>query len=146
MAAAASRCTTADLRASIPETPTPGMSQKSIHVTFRNQSSTQCTLSGYPGAEFRSATGERWDLVRSTSVVRRPITLAPSAQAHATLTYLPTDPGDGTGNPVFNPTSLVLIPPDEQTSLIVPWALGPVLRQDAATHPGTYISALEPKS
>ncbi|WP_235826459.1 DUF4232 domain-containing protein [Candidatus Frankia alpina] len=145
-AAAASRCTTADLRASIPEKPTPGTSQKGIHVTFRNQSSAQCTLYGYPGAEFRSATGDRWDLVRSLGVARRPITLAPGAQAHATLTYLPTDPSDGTGNPVFSPTALVFIPPDEQTSLIVPWTLGPVLRQDAATHPGTYISALEPGS
>ncbi len=145
-AAAASRCTTADLRASIPETPTPGTSQKRIHVTFRNRSSAQCTLYGYPGAQFRSATGDRWDLARSPSVTLRPINLAPGAQAHATLTYLPTDPSDGTGNPVFSPTDLVLIPPDEQTSLIIPWTLGPVLGQDAATHPGTYISALEPRS
>lgn len=138
------RCTGVDLAASLPGAPTGGTEQQKIHVRFTNRSSTACSRYGYPGARLRSRTGDTWDLARSSLVEPTRIILASGQQAYATLAYLPTDPTDGTGNPVFAPVSLILTPPDERASLSIPWTRGPVLRQDGATHPGTYISALEP--
>ncbi|WP_076784701.1 DUF4232 domain-containing protein [Parafrankia discariae] len=145
-AAAVARCTAADLTATLDTAPADDPGQRQLNVTFANRSTAGCSLYGHPGAQLRSATGDTWDLVRSTLVSPTRIVLAPGERAHATLAYLPTDPGDGTGNPVFAPVTLVLTPPDERDPLSVPWARGPVLRQDGATHPGTYISALEPGS
>jgi hypothetical protein len=113
-------------------------------VTFENRAAGRCSLSGYPGVELRQADGDGWDLVRSTLAARTLVVLAPGDRAHATLTYLPADPADGSGNVLFTPTTVALTPPDERTQLMVPWAGGPIVRQDGATHPGTYISALEP--
>ncbi|TCJ36647.1 DUF4232 domain-containing protein [Parafrankia sp. BMG5.11] len=141
---AVARCTAAGLAASLDAAPAEGTGQQQLHVIFANRSAAGCALYGHPGAQLRSATGDTWDLVRSTLVNPTRVVLAPGERAHATLAYLPTDPGDGTGNPVFAPVTLVLTPPDERDSLSVPWTRGPVLRQDGATHPGTYISAFEP--
>ncbi|WP_007510531.1 DUF4232 domain-containing protein [Pseudofrankia saprophytica] len=141
---AVGRCGTADLAAALSAPPPAGTSQSTVHVTFRNRSSARCSLYGYPGVELREAGGDVWDLVRSPLVARTLIVLAPGDRAHATLTYLPTSPSDGTGNPAFTPATVALTPPDERTQLVVPWKGGPLVRQDGATHPGTYVSALEP--
>ncbi|MCK9901970.1 hypothetical protein CC117_24310 [Parafrankia colletiae] len=137
------RCVTADLTASVPDTPEAGTAQRHARVIFTNRSARQCTLHGFPGTQLRTSGGEVWDLVRSTQVPATRIVLAPGAAAHATLSYLPLDPTQRDAV-AFAPATLVLIPPDERTSLQVPWTRGPLLRQDGATHPGTYISALQP--
>ena len=53
------------------------------------------------------------------------------------LTFLPVLGG-------WVPDTIVLTPPDTTTRLEVPWIPGGVgvARQDAATHPGTYIGPL----
>ncbi|OAA23248.1 Protein of unknown function (DUF4232) [Frankia sp. EI5c] len=148
-AAGTRRCATADLAASLPAATSGGngtrAEQQKVHVRFRNESSSDCTVYGFPGAQLRTSTGETWDLVRSPLVEATRIVLAPGAGAHATLTYLPAPSGpDSGGSEILAPVTLVLTPPDERTSLQVPWTRGALLRQDGATHPGTYISVLEP--
>ncbi len=135
------RCTTADLTVALPGPVPSGTSQRPVALTFTNHSSTSCSVYGYPGTQLRSATGTTWDLVRSPLVPPTTIVLAPGAAAHARLTYLP---GDSADNLVFTPTTVVVIPPDQRTSRTVPWTGGPIVKQDEATHPGTYISALAP--
>jgi hypothetical protein len=75
-------------------------------------------------------------LVNRTTVV-----LEPGRKAHAVLTYLTADPDGGTP---FIPTRLAVTPPDERSSTVLPWTHGPIVNQEAATHPGTYISAVAP--
>ncbi|WP_076820833.1 DUF4232 domain-containing protein [Pseudofrankia asymbiotica] len=141
---AVGRCGTADLAAALSAPPPAGTSPTTVHVMFRNTSSARCGLEGYPGVQLRETGGDTWDLVRSPLVASTLIVLAPGEQAHATLTYLPASSPGGPGNPVFTPATVALTPPDERTQLVVPWKGGPLVRQDGATHPGTYISALEP--
>ncbi|MGF7234825.1 MAG: DUF4232 domain-containing protein [Frankia sp.] len=135
------RCATADLTVALPATAAGSATQPTVDLTFTNRSSTPCHVYGYPGAELRSKTGLTYELPRSPLVAPTTVVLASGATAHARLTYLP---GEGPGTSIFTPTHLVVIPPNERTSETLSWALGPIVRQDGATHPGTYISALAP--
>jgi hypothetical protein len=66
-------------------------------------------------------------------------TLAPGQAAHTTITWLP--PQDGPG---WTPTAILATPPNETRSARLDWPGGAVLRQDGATHPGTYIGPVSP--
>jgi hypothetical protein len=65
--------------------------------------------------------------------------LQPGATAHANLTYLSPEQGDAN---VFTPTRLLVTPPGEVNAITLEWTRGPVLDQQAATHPGTYVTAV----
>ena len=71
----------------------------------------------------------------------QPLTISAGYYVSSLLTFLP-GPSDGTG---WVPNSIVLSLPGESKPLVTPWIPGgiSVLRQDAATNPGTYISAFE---
>ena len=53
--------------------------------------------------------------------------------------------GDQYGDSGWVPNSIVVTLPDMEKPLVTPWISGgtSVLRQDAATNPGTYIGAFE---
>jgi hypothetical protein len=53
-----------------------------------------------------------------------------------TISYLPYANGSGQKLDV---KTIVITPPNETTSKQVPWGFQPVLLQDGATHPGTYV-------
>ena len=63
-------------------------------------------------------------------------TLRTGDRAHFSIKYLPFAAGDGTEIDV---TSLAITPPNTYSSARPAWSSG-ILLQDAATHPGTYIT------
>ncbi|MER6433364.1 DUF4232 domain-containing protein [Streptomyces sp900105245] len=108
--------------------------QQSFPVVLTNKGTTACTMRGFPGVDLRSASGS-WSLARSGSTPRT-VTLAPGKTAEFTVTYAPWEEGDGEE---FKAHSLVVTPPGETTSKTLAWPGDSVLRQDAATSPGTYV-------
>ncbi|MFJ5641081.1 DUF4232 domain-containing protein [Streptomyces sp. NPDC093223] len=111
-----------------------GSGQKHAVVALTNKSGRTCTLYGFPGVDLVDG-GRQWSLRRTDATPQR-VTLASGAAAHFTLTYLPSDAGDSTA---FTPTTVVITAPDQRTSFDLPWHGGPVVLQDGATHPGTYV-------
>lgn len=97
-----------------------------------------CTMTGFGGADPRDGL----DSVslprarRETAAVR----LAPGDRAAGSITFLPVAPG---APGAFPATEVVVTPPDETRSATLPWTAGPVLRQDGATRPGTYLGPVE---
>jgi hypothetical protein len=141
-APAATRCTLDQLKATTGRT-TGEAGQRHTIIVWTNTSSRPCTMSGFGGVDLRGPAdpmGTTYSLPRaakSPTVVR----LASGGTAHTTITWLP--PQDGPG---WTPTSVLVTPPDETRSATVRWPGGPVLRQDGATHPGTYIDPVQPGS
>ena len=64
-------------------------------------------------------------------------------KAHAVLTWLPSSARSGRWVPGY---IRVVVHTNRGPSfaMALPWRFGPVLRQDAAMHPGTYIGPLRP--
>jgi hypothetical protein len=116
--------------------------QMHFDVILTNVSPGSCTLQGYPGLDLVGPDdpvfGPTYSLPRASGDPQ-PITLAPGASASSRLTFLPSPDG-------WVPQTIVVTPPDATTQLQSPWIPGgiPVARQDAATHPGTYIGPLQP--
>ncbi|WP_333771243.1 DUF4232 domain-containing protein [Streptomyces sp. IBSBF 2435] len=107
--------------------------QQHLEVVMTNSSGTTCTVKGFPGVDLRAA--DTWSLVRSSTSAST-VTLKPGANASFVITYLPWEAGSGVE---FKAKSLVITPPNETTSATLNWPGGNVLRQDGATHPGTYV-------
>lgn len=132
---AAGRCTDGDLTAALGRT-TGEAGQRHTTVVWTNSSSEACTMTGFGGVDLRGPQdpmGTTYSLPRSSKQAA-PVRLAPGGTAHTLITWLP--PQDGPG---WTPTSIAITAPDETASKTVGWPGGAVLRQDAATHPGTYI-------
>jgi hypothetical protein len=137
-AAAAPRCGTGSLSLSTGPYGAPGDdSQIHFAVILTNISPQSCMLQGYPGVDLVGPDGPTYSLPRQSGDPQ-PLTLAPGASASSRLTFLPTPTG-------WVPRTIVVTPPDATTQLETPWIPGQiaVLRQDGATHPGTYIGPLE---
>ena len=138
VAAAAPRCGTDSLSLSTGPYGSPGdNAQMHFAVILTNISPQSCTLQGYPGVDLVGPDGPTYSLPRQSGDPQ-PLTLAPGASASSRLTFLPTPNG-------WVPRTIVVTPPDAATPLETPWIPGgiAVLRQDGATHPGTYIGPLE---
>ena len=95
---------------------------------------------GQPGAG--AADGQQdysWSLDRSTASYST-VTLQPGDGAHFDLVYLPSSVGTGADIVV---DTLVVTPPNTYTQAQVTFDKS-ILLQDAATHPGTYITPVVP--
>ncbi|WP_226366694.1 DUF4232 domain-containing protein [Pseudonocardia sp. ICBG162] len=133
------RCTSGTVEASVGTT--LGNDQKDTTIVWRNTSDAPCTMTGFGGVDLRGPDDPQWgpsySLPRAgeqpTSVV-----VKPGGTAHTVITWLPGDS--------WTPTDIVVTAPDETTSTTLKWDQGPVLRQDGATHPGTYIHPVAPGS
>jgi len=111
-----------------------GNDQMRLPLTMTNSGSAACVLRGFPGARLEGADGDGWDLVRSADAIND-VRLEPNGKATSYLTFLKTDAANG-----WAVKSVVVTPPNTTESQTFPWPGGPVVRQDAATHPGTYIT------
>lgn len=115
-----------------------GTSQRTQVVDLTNKGSAACTLQGFPGVDLHgAANGQQdftWSLVRQSAAYSA-VTLAPGQTGHFSLIYLPGTPAS-TDITVFK---LVITPPNAYTQAELTWNQSVVL-QDAATHPGTYIT------
>lgn len=143
--ASVARCHTGKLKVSLGKVTGNPEEQNHVALTFTNIGKTACRMRGFPGVDLLDADEQpetTYSLPRTTD---KPTTvvLSPGGSASAIITFLWGEPGDGD---IFLPAKLVTTPPDETTSLTVPWpAKTPVLRQDGATHPGTYVGAVGAK-
>ncbi|MFG2955718.1 DUF4232 domain-containing protein [Streptomyces sp. NPDC048291] len=106
--------------------------QQAVVVALTNKSGHTCTLYGFPGVDLVNS-GKQWSLQRSGATPQR-VTLAKGTAAHFTITYLESDDSDA-----FSPSTVVITAPNQRTSYDLPWQGGPIVLQDGATHPGTYV-------
>jgi hypothetical protein len=138
--AAAERCSLDQLTASLGRT-TGEAGQRHTAVVWTNTSRTACVMNGFGGVDLQGPDdpmGPTYSLPR-TSETPQSFSLAPGQAAHTTITWLP--PQDGPG---WTPTTILATPPNETRSARLDWPGGAVLRQDGATHPGTYIGPVSP--
>ncbi|MCV7196089.1 DUF4232 domain-containing protein [Mycobacterium angelicum] len=144
--AAATPWCTADsmsLSATAPPAPNPD-TQSQLTLILTNVSTQTCTLQGYPDVDLLGPDdpmfGPTYRLPQQAGDPQ-PLTLAPHDTASAILTFLPGPP---TG---WIPTTIAVTAPHSspKNKLQTPWipAGTSVLRQDAGTHPGTYIGPLQ---
>jgi hypothetical protein len=134
------RCTLDQLKASLGAT-TGEAGQRHTTVVWTNTSAAGCLMEGFGGVDLQGPDdpmGPTYSLPR-TSATPESFTLAPGHAAHTTITWLP--PQDGPG---WTPTTIVVTPPDETRSARLDWPGGAVLRQDGATHPGSYVGPVSP--
>lgn len=136
----AARCSAATITPSLGTVPAPG-GQITVPLYYSNSGSAPCTLAGYPGATLQGPDypqfGPQYQLARATAVTPTTITLNPGQRAVADLTLGTVAATDATG---WQPTALLTIAPGDTTVMTVPFpASTPVSRQDAATHPATYV-------
>jgi hypothetical protein len=108
-------------------------------VNLTNKGSSACTLAGFPGVNLVGAADGKqdftWSLVRQSARYSM-VTLRPGQAAHFSLVYLPAAAGDGTNISV---AKMVITPPDDYAHAELAWKQ-PVLLQDGATHPGTFVT------
>ncbi|MEV6022524.1 DUF4232 domain-containing protein [Streptomyces sp. NPDC052036] len=114
--------------------PSGGGDQMQAVVALTNKGGHACSLHGFPGVDLVNS-GQQWSLQRDNTTPRT-VTLAYGASAHFTLTYLVSRSADSTA---FRPTTVVITAPNERSSYDLPWRFGALVKQDGATHPGTFI-------
>ena len=138
-ATAAPRCTTTVLDVALGAITQTVNTQSQVPIVFTNTSTQPCSLLGFPGTEFGAAGALPIDLVRTPAKPVR-VNLVPGGQAHAVLTFLAgPDPACDAGGP-WIPSTLTVTPPDDTTSVQIPWPGGSVDDcQTGATHPGSFI-------
>ncbi len=141
-AAAPAPCAAEVLDLSTRERPSDSPGQGRLEVVLTNTSAQSCAVQGFPGVDLAGPDdptfGPTYRLPRQAAEPA-PLTVEPGAAVSSLLTYLSDGP-EG-----WVPVTLVVTPPDTTTQLQAPWPAGvSVQRQDAATHPGTYIGPLQP--
>jgi hypothetical protein len=123
--------------------------QYQVPVVFTNMGDRPCTLRGWPAVELRGPNdpnGPTYQLSQSPATPKV-VTLPVGGTAEALVTYLKYEAGDigSLGSTDWTPTSTAVTPPGVVGALIMPWAThDPVLRQDGASHPGSYVGPVVP--
>ncbi|SBS75420.1 conserved exported hypothetical protein [uncultured Mycobacterium sp.] len=142
-AAAEPSCAPDSLSVSTSAPGSPGdATQIHFDVIFTNTSSQPCALQGYPGVDLIGPDDPIWGpdyQLPQQAGDPQPVTLAPGATAASRLTFLPDPNG-------WVPNTIAVTLPNAPGTLETPWIAGgvPVARQDAASHPGTYVGPLHP--
>ncbi|WP_233209212.1 DUF4232 domain-containing protein [Mycobacterium sp. ENV421] len=142
-ASAVPACTPDSLGLSTGAPASPGdATQIHFDVIVTNTSPQPCEVLGYPGVDLIGPDDPRWGpdyQVPQQADAAVPITLPPGAAAASRLTFL-ADPNG------WVPDTIAVTMPNSPGRMEVPWIAGrvPVARQDAASHPGTYIGPLQP--
>lgn len=137
------RCGTDDLKlevgAPVEKADTPG--QYDLELTYRNISGSTCALYGVPGVDLVGPNdpvhGDTYSLPRINNGPAYNEVPAGSS-AKASITFLAADPSE---TDPWIPTTIVTTPPGQYTQLTASWpGRYSVLRQDSATHPGTWVN------
>nr|WP_086674586.1 DUF4232 domain-containing protein [Amycolatopsis pretoriensis] len=138
------RCTTADLEVLLgkPAEKNDAPGQYDIPLTYRNTTDHTCGLYGVPGVDLvgpdDATFGPVYHLPRIDNGVKYNEVTA-GTTASATITVLKP----AAGEPTWTPAKLNTIPPGSTSALTAQWPADlPVLRQDAATHPGSYVNGI----
>ncbi|MCD2192191.1 DUF4232 domain-containing protein [Actinomycetospora endophytica] len=133
------KCRLTDLRPAVGRT-TGEAGQRHTTIVWTNASSSTCTMFGYGGVDLKGPPDPQTDtysLPRQTSEQPAPVRLAPGDEAHTVITWSPS------GTTRWTPTKILITPPDETHSAVLDWPGGAVVRQDGATHPGTYLGPIQ---
>jgi hypothetical protein len=133
------RCHTQDLKISFEtgEDAAPDVTsdkQQTTGIALYNRSGHTCQVGGFPGLDLNGGS-TNWSLAR-TNAHYSAITLSPGDTTDFQITFQPEPKGDWT------PQTVTVTPPDETTSVTLSWPWGPVLLQDGATHPVTYVGPI----
>jgi hypothetical protein len=115
--------------------------QFEIPLAYKNISDHTCGLYGVPGVDLvgpADPNGPVYHLVRVDNGVHyNEVTRGTTASA--TITVLTPSAGSTS----WTPTKLETIPPGQTKALTADWPSNlPVLRQDAATHPGSWVNGI----
>lgn len=115
-----------------------------LKLVIVNHDVAACRVLGYPDAELIGPVyptfGSIYVLPRQTGRTET-VTLRVGESAHAVLTWLPpSDPRDRWVPGYVRIVVSTMRGPS--FAMALPWRFGPVLRQDAATHPGTYVGPI----
>ncbi|MEV7506217.1 DUF4232 domain-containing protein [Streptomyces sp. NPDC093018] len=144
--AAPTRCHTADLKAGFATggdaKPEMGQTKKQTqaYIWFTNKSKHACTMAGFAGVDMVGAqkTDGTWSLVRSAKKPPK-MTLQQGSTVDFSITLLPVAKSTAQKEK-FVPAKFLVTPPNETTHFTLKWPFGgQILKQDGATHPGTYI-------
>ena len=144
-----SRCATTDLSLSVgtPKKHDDASGQVDVPLTFKNTSSRTCALYGLPDVSLLGpddANGPTYQLTGVDNGVRHN-DVEPGMTATATVTVLtPSDGSVGSlGSTTWTPTKVQATPPGQSQALTAAWPSSiAVLRQDSATHPGTFVNGI----
>ncbi|OKH99785.1 flagellar motor protein MotB [Streptomyces sp. CB02923] len=138
------RCHTSGLKAvfatgedAVPDPDAQGATTTSIVLT--NKGSRSCKIGGFAGVDLKpDAGGPGWSLARS-SAKHGSITLAPGDSTDFTINLaLAKENEEGS----WKPATVAVTPPNETTSLTLKWPWGPLVHQDGATHPATFVNPI----
>ncbi|MER7998638.1 DUF4232 domain-containing protein [Streptomyces sp. NPDC095613] len=141
------RCHTADLKAGFAtgEDAAPEMgqteNQTQAYIWFTNKSNRTCTLSGFAGVDMVGAqkTDGTWSLARSSEKPVK-LTLEQGDTVDFSVTLLPVAQSTPQKEK-FVPATFLVTPPNETEHFTLKWPFGgQILKQDAATHPATYLN------
>lgn len=141
------RCHTADLKAGFAmgddAKPEMGQTEKQTqaYIWFTNQSKRTCTLSGFAGVDMIGAqtTDGTWSLVRSSKKPEKMI-LKQGDTVDFSINLLPVAKSTPQKEK-FVPVKFLVTPPNETEHFTLKWPFGgQILKQDGATHPGTYLN------
>lgn len=110
-------------------------------VQLENKTAKACTMDGFAGVDLvGSANGKSdydWPLGRDSEHYSK-FTLKAGESAYFGIKYLPWASGDGTKIDV---AKIKLTPPNTTTTVTLSFSAA-ILLQDAATHPGTYLTPI----
>lgn len=144
-----SRCATSDLSLSVgtPKKHDDSSGQVDVPLTFKNISSHTCALYGLPAVSLLGPddpNGPTYQLTGTDNGVQHN-DVEPGMTATAAVTIL--EPGDGSvgslGSKSWTPTKVQATPPGQSQALTAAWPTSvPVLRQDSATHPGSFANGI----
>jgi hypothetical protein len=144
-----SRCATKDLSVALgaPKKHDDSSGQLDVPLTFKNISTHTCALYGVPDVSLigpDDPNGPTYQLVGTDNGVRHN-DVEPGMTATATITVLPSSPGSvgSMGSTTWTPTKVQATPPGQTQPLTVAWPTSiTVLRQDSATHPGSFVNGI----
>jgi Protein of unknown function (DUF4232) len=117
-----------------------------VNLVIVNAGLFACRVHGWPDVELIGPVvpvfGSVYQLPQAAGR-KATVDLRPGQSVHSILTWLP--PAEPTARWVPGYVR-VTVPTSAGPSfaMALPWRYGPVLRQDAATHPGTYVGPLQP--
>lgn len=111
-------------------------------IQLSNKTSKPCTMDGFAGVDLVGTadgkSGYDWPLERDSEHYST-VTLNPGEAAYFGIYYLPWSSGDGSKIDV---TKIELTPPNTTTTVTLSFS-ATILLQDAATHPGTYLTPIQ---
>ncbi len=130
------RCHTPDLTGALSELDASA-GHRHARLVLTNVSGRTCTLYGYGGLQLATATRQPVPTIQRRDPAHPPrlVRLAPGSKASTVLSWgaVPSgsEPVTGACEPL--PGLLLVIPPDETTSLAVPWRFGSVCNRGTIT-------------